>query len=237
LTIFTSISRTAKTEITSQNSTLPTEKEESREDLHVKSQRIKTSKEALESISSFLDVQSQFVMDQRDSPPWWSTSIPTETLFKTQAKSSDVIASILRGTIKQTQEELKKLSVPQAGDPTLLSIYSECKKLGEDADMVASSNEFKKKNLGLRNQSKVHTAQMNVLNNLLPELSLGVKKLTVDFLPVVRSIARFENQRKLDGLSSGGGKRSRSGRFVHYFSSQCISIKEQSLEKLCEGLM
>ena len=67
------------------------------------------------------------------------------------------------------------------------------------------------------------------------ELTLNPQHHVLDTLPVMRTMARLEAERKRGG---GVAKKSRSGRFTHYFDSQLdFAIPEEHLSAMCEVFM
>ncbi|TRY69407.1 hypothetical protein TCAL_08890 [Tigriopus californicus] len=71
------------------------------------------------------------------------------------------------------------------------------------------------------------------LNTFLSELTICPRTHLTDTLPIIRGMARLEEVRR----SGGGAKKSRSGRFLHYFDAQELYLKPITLNYLCNSFL
>ena len=72
-----------------------------------------------------------------------------------------------------------------------------------------------------------------VLNSVL-EMTVNPQPQVLDVMPVLRGMARTEEMRR---AGKGGGKRSRSGRFLHYFEAQEIYLKPTTVIEMCNTFL
>ena len=73
-----------------------------------------------------------------------------------------------------------------------------------------------------------------VLNKVLPEMTASPQAHVLDLVPVLRGMARTEEMRR---AGRGEGKRSRSGRFLHYFEAHDIYLQPATVIEMCNTFL
>ena len=73
-----------------------------------------------------------------------------------------------------------------------------------------------------------------VLNKVLPEMTASPQAHVLDLMPVLRGMARTEEMRR---VGRGEGKRSRSGRFLHYFEAHDIYLQPATVIEMCNTFL
>lgn len=73
-----------------------------------------------------------------------------------------------------------------------------------------------------------------VLNKVLPEMTVSPRAHVLDLMPALRGMARTEEMRK---AGKGEGKRSRSGRFLHYFEGHDIYLQPATVIEMCNAFL
>ena len=73
-----------------------------------------------------------------------------------------------------------------------------------------------------------------VLNKALPEMTVSPQAHVLDLMPALRGMARTEEMRR---AGRGEGKRSRSGRFLHYFEGRDIYLQPATVIEMCNAFL
>ena len=73
-----------------------------------------------------------------------------------------------------------------------------------------------------------------VLNKVLPEMTVSPQAHVLDLMPALRGMARTEEMRR---AGRGEGKRSRSGRFLHYFEGHDIYLQPATVIEMCNAFL
>ena len=84
---------------------------------------------------------------------------------------------------------------------------------------------------------QLHNTEREVMESFIAEPTVNVRGIVQDTLPVIREIARIEDQRKASGLGYSKKRTSRS-KFLHYFETQSLySMRSETvLNTLCNAL-
>ncbi len=182
--------------------------------------RLKVARNArlgLEAISFVAEAISDFTSTPR-SDPWWADVNHGAPGHPLDSVRNEVFPDIQLQSFHQSSKEISRLldGDGQVGDE--LSLPSE-EANGVKGDFFTSSL-----TKSVVPSSYVH----DTLNGALGDVTTAPSCHAVDTLAVLRGMARTEQRRR-----KSGGKKSRSGRFLHYFDLQEIHFEEASLKKLC----
>ena len=102
----------------------------------------------------------------------------------------------------------------------------------------ASLNKDFERGFDVNYVKQLQNAERDVLDSFVPEFTVNIRRpLIQDTLPVIRGMARLEEQRKVFSLGCNKKRRASKSKFVHYFEAQDLySIRSQTvLNTLCNS--
>ena len=182
----------------------------------------KRTKAAIAQLGGCAEISSLFVR-AADLPPWWTK----------QAAASPADA----------KREYDQLGLEMGATAQFLAVSAarkaanELKENAAEAEAAASlsidSIEFVVKKSGSATDRSRGGVCSEALNSVL-EMTVNPQPQVLDVMPVLRGMARTEEMRR---AGKGGGKRSRSGRFLHYFEAQEIYLKPTTVIEMCNTFL
>ena len=159
----------------------------------------------------------------KDPQPWWVNASGKETRATT-ALGMEIRARVMHGSLLKASDILSKAGISESSEDPGLAIPVEA-----SDDLYG----LKMEKVNRREKSRDALAT-DVLNQTLEGMTVNPVCHVLDTLPMMRTMARMEETRKL----GGGNKVSRSGRFSHYFEFySSIYLKPAQLEAMCNTLL
>lgn len=206
--------------------------------------------QAMIALSNCAEANSHF-STLEDRPPWWvlDNSLADQMVrssekllarddapYSQASVSAAIEASVQQMTLtlarKRVQDALKRvqgdeINVIERSHPFMrrsLETESTLSLINDhDHHYPISSSSSSKTTAAL--VDRFHSRE--TLNAFLSELTICPRPHLTDTLPIIRGMARLEEIRR----SGGGAKKSRSGRFLHYFDAQELYLKPSTDRK------
>ena len=176
------------------------------------------------------EISSRFLRSA-DPPPWWTkqppAAAPSELGYDSLGLEMGATAQFMAASAaRKVVADLTK-GVPEAdlGNLCLASADD-----GEKEFVVAN----KMRAAAEADDRRRDAVCSEVLNKVLPEMTASPQAHVLDLMPVLRGMARTEEMRR---VGRGEGKRSRSGRFLHYFEAHDIYLQPATVIEMCNTFL
>ena len=181
------------------------------------------AKAAIAQLGECADISSMFVR-AADVPQWWTK----------QAAAAEREYDQLGLEIGATAQFLA-VSAARKAAIELTENASEAEAASLCIDGIDIEKEFVVKRNGSAATDRRSRGGVcsEVLNSVL-EMTVNPQPQVLDVMPALRRMARTEEMRR---AGKGGGKRSRSGRFLHYFEAQEIYLKPATVIEMCNTFL
>jgi DNA polymerase III delta prime subunit len=175
---------------------------------------------AMQQMSDCAEISSHFLMVSNVGP-WWAVEGSKTTGVENNALADEIGATAQFLAVSRAREFISCLLDEDDGDDDGMKLV--CDGDGAAVSWSLMNEERKKRN----------DIDREVLNKCLPDLTVSPQPLLLDQMAVLRGMARSEEVRR----AGKGAKRSRSGRFLHYFETQEMFFKPATLVEMCNAFL